>query len=135
MLNATVSDTTTRGIRVRTTSQFLEERSNPSERQFLFGYRIHIQNTGDRQVQLLARHWIIIDADGNRQDVSGEGVVGEKPQIAPDDSYDYSSFCPLATPWGTMEGSYRMRDSTGEEFEVEIARFCLVAKDHVVAEA
>jgi ApaG protein len=119
------SDTLTRGVRVRVTPSFLPEQSSPEHGKYLFGYRITISNEGARRVQLLSRHWIIIDADGERHEVKGPGVVGETPTIEPGDSHTYSSFCPLETPWGTMEGTYQMRDGDGEEFDAAIGRFVL----------
>jgi ApaG protein len=125
------SDTLTRGVRVRVTPSFLPEQSSPEHGKYLFGYRITISNEGEpsitvpRRVQLLSRHWIIIDADGDRHEVKGPGVVGETPIIEPGDSHTYSSFCPLETPWGTMEGTYQMRDDSGEEFDAVIGRFVL----------
>lgn len=100
--------------------------SNPDQDQFLFRYRIHIVNEGDRPAQLVSRHWIIRDAEGNRQDVKGPGVVGETPRIVPGESFEYWSQCPLTTHWGTMEGAYRFQYDDGEVFDVEIGRFFLV---------
>ena len=130
------SDTLTRGVRVRVVPFFLPEQSSPEHGKYLFGYRITISNEGEpsttapQRVQLMSRHWIIIDADGERHEVKGPGVVGETPIIAPGESHTYSSFCPLETPWGTMEGTYQMRevddeDGAGEEFDAVVGRFVL----------
>ena len=75
--------------------------------------------------QLLTRHWIIIDAEGNQEEVRGPGVVGQTPTLAPGEGFKYTSYCPLPTPWGTMEGSYRMQRPSGEVFDAKIARFYL----------
>jgi ApaG protein len=118
-----VSVTTTSGIRVQVISQFLPERSSPREGQFLFAYTITIANTGDETAQLLSRHWIITDAEGEVQEVRGAGVVGEQPVLEPGDAYEYTSGCPLDTPFGSMEGSYQMVREDGSHFDAEIERF------------
>jgi ApaG protein len=119
------SEAITRGVRVRARPFFLPEQSAPASGKFLFGYQITITNEGDCPVQLLSRHWIIIDADGDREEVKGPGVVGETPILRHGESHTYSSFCPLETAWGTMEGTYQMRADHGELFDVVIARFVL----------
>ena len=119
------SDTITHGVRVGATAQYLPEQSDPDARQFLFGYTIVIANQGDTAVQLLTRHWVIIDAHGRREDVEGPGVVGQTPRLEPGQAFRYQSFCPLKTSWGTMEGTYHMRRDNGETFDVNIGRFYL----------
>jgi ApaG protein len=121
------SDRITHGIRVRVTSRFLPRESSPDEDHFFFAYDVRIANEGDRQAKLLSRHWIIINADGERNEVRGPGVVGETPILEPGESFEYTSFCPLNTRWGTMEGSYRMEREDGATFDVDIGRFFLVA--------
>jgi ApaG protein len=120
------SVTITEGIRIAVWPSFLAEQSDPEESRYVFAYRIRIGNESERRVQLLSRHWIIIDGDGERAEIEGEGVVGEQPLLEPGESYAYSSYCPLATPWGTMEGWYTFRDQAGNELKVEIGRFFLV---------
>lgn len=117
----------TRGIRVDVTPSFLPEQSDASLRRYVFAYRIRIHNGSAGAVRLLRRHWIIVDARGEREEVEGAGVVGQQPEIGPGEVFEYASFCPLATPWGTMEGSYQMQDAAGEEFSAAIARFYLAA--------
>ena len=124
-----MSDTTTEGIRVGATAYFLPEESDADQRRFVFGYTIVIANQGDAPAQLLSRHWVIIDAHGRREDVEGEGVVGHQPRLAPGEAFKYQSFCPLRTPWGTMEGTYRMRRDDGREFDAAIGRFYLRVPD------
>lgn len=125
----TSSVTLTRGFRVAVVPSYLAEHSDPSAGRYVFGYRIRITNETMHQAQLVARRWLITDARGGQQIVQGEGVVGQRPVIEPGQSFVYSSFCLLATPSGTMEGCYVMRDEGGETFEVSIGRFYLVAPE------
>ena len=122
---ATPGETTTRGIRVQVTSSYLAERSTPAEHQYLFTYRVRISNVGPETAQLISREWVITDSDGNEQRVLGPGVVGEQPVLAPGDTFEYSSFCPLKTPVGSMHGAYQMVTSGGEAFDAIIAPFTL----------
>lgn len=120
-----MSDTTTEGIRVGATAFYLPEESNPDASQYRFGYRILIVNEGDEPAQLVSRHWIIVDGEGHREDVRGPGVVGQTPLLKPGDGFKYTSYCPLETPWGTMEGTYQMVRPDGRKFEAKIGRFYL----------
>jgi len=120
-----MSDTTARGVRVEVRSAYLPERSSPGDSQYLFAYRIRITNAGEETVQLLSRHWIITDGDGRTEHVRGPGVVGEQPVLEPGGSFEYTSFCPLATPIGSMHGTYQMVTAGGSAFEAEIAPFSL----------
>jgi ApaG protein len=126
-----MSDTTTRGIRVRVAPVYLPERSAPEESSFFFAYRVRITNTGDETVQLMRRHWTITDGNGHVEEVEGPGVVGETPVLPPGTTFEYTSFCPLPTSFGTMEGTYQMRTAAGELFEIEIGQFSLVAPQAV----
>jgi ApaG protein len=118
----------TRGVRVEVESTFLPERSAPTEGTWLFAYRVRIANQGRATVQLLRREWLITDGDGNVQRVEGEGVVGEQPVLAPGEGFEYTSFCPLPTPFGTMHGSYLMVTADGVAFGAEIAPFALAVE-------
>jgi ApaG protein len=118
---------TTRGVIVRVSVSYLPEQSEPSRGRWFWAYHVRIENEGEQAVQLLTRRWIIIDGRGARHSVEGEGVVGEQPLIEPGSSFDYVSGCPLATPTGSMQGSYRMVAADGDSFDVEIPRFALVA--------
>ncbi|WP_343518359.1 Co2+/Mg2+ efflux protein ApaG [Sphingomonas sp.] len=118
---------TTRDIVVRVSVSYLPEQSEPERGRWFWAYHIRIENEGHQAVQLLTRHWIITDGRGSRHSVEGEGVVGEQPMIAPGASYDYVSGCPLATPTGSMQGSYRMVGADGMEFDVAIPKFSLLA--------
>ena len=117
----------TRGVTVRVSVSYLAEQSEPARGRWFWSYHIRIENAGDEAVQLLTRHWIITDGRGARHTVEGEGVVGEQPTILPGDSFDYVSGCPLSTPTGHMQGSYRVVDEDGAGFDVAIPRFPLVA--------
>ena len=120
-----MSEACSHGVRVQVRSEFVAERSNPSRGQYYFAYRIRIQNESDRQVQLISRYWLITDAHGRTEEVSGPGVVGEQPTLQPGQSFEYSSACPLGTPFGSMEGTYQMVNEKGEKFDAEIAAFRL----------
>jgi ApaG protein len=116
---------TTKGIRVTVEPSYMEDRSDPDERRFFWAYTIEIANSGETPVQILARHWIITDQNGKREDVRGIGVVGEQPVIGPGASFSYTSGCPLATPSGIMVGTYQAIDDSGELFTVAIPAFSL----------
>jgi ApaG protein len=122
-----MSDTTTRGIRVQVTSSYLPERSSPRDCQYLFAYHIRISNVGAETAQLVSREWIITSADGEVERVKGPGVVGEQPVLTPGSSFEYTSYCPLKTSVGSMQGSYQMMTADGEKFEAQIAPFTLAA--------
>ncbi len=121
------SDVVTAGIRVRAVPQYLPQHSTPSTHKFVFAYSITITNESSASVRLVARRWHIVDADGESSEVVGPGVVGQQPDLLPGESFDYSSYCPLETPWGTMEGAYTMQDEDGKQFPVRIGRFFLVS--------
>jgi ApaG protein len=120
-----VSETLTHGIRVGASAVFSAADSDPDDRNYIFRYTITIANHGDAPSQLISRHWIIIDANGEREDVRGPGVIGQTPRLLPGEEFKYQSFCPLRTKWGTMEGSYEMKRDDGESFTVNIDRFYL----------
>lgn len=115
----------TRNIAVEVEPFYLEDRSDPSESHYVWGYRITIENNSDEPVQLLSRYWHITDATGRVEEVRGPGVVGEQPELNPGDSYQYTSGCPLSTPSGIMAGSYTMRTAAGETFDIAIPAFSL----------
>jgi ApaG protein len=120
-----MSDTTTRGIRIQVRSEFLPERSSPRDSSYLFQYHVRISNTGTETAQLVARDWIITNAEGEVERIKGPGVIGEQPVLAPGSSYEYTSFCPLKTAVGSMHGSYQMVTTDGDRFDAEIAPFTL----------
>jgi ApaG protein len=119
------SEATTRGVRVAVVSEYAAGRSRPQEEHWFFLYTITITNLGAEPVQLVSRHWIVTNAKGETDEFRGRGVVGEQPVLGPSESFTYTSGCPLATPFGTMEGTYQMVTRGGDEFEVRIAPFTL----------
>ena len=126
-----MSEATTRGIRVSVTARYVPERSAPDQAQYLFTYDVRISNVGTEAAQLVSRRWVITDGEGEVQIVQGPGVVGEQPLIAPGSSFEYTSFCPLPTPYGTMHGGYRMVCPGGDAFEATIAPFTLAVPNSV----
>lgn len=115
----------THDIEITVEPFYLEEQSEPDENRFVWGYRIVIVNHSDDTVQLRDRYWRITDAVGQVDEISGEGVVGEQPILAPGDHFEYSSGCPLDTSSGMMVGQYRMERQDGESFMVDIPAFSL----------
>ena len=120
-----MSDTTTNGIRVQVTSKYLPERSLPRDHEYWFAYFIRISNVGAETAQLISRHWVITNTDGEEEEVRGDGVVGEQPVLAPGGSFEYTSYCPLKTAVGSMQGSYQMVTASGERFDAMISPFTL----------
>lgn len=124
------SECITEGIRIQVIPEYIPPNILKGEEgKYYFSYTITIINEGNQWAKLLSRHWIIIDADGNRTDVVGEGVVGYFPELEPGESFTYTSYCPLDTPWGTMEGEFQMRRRNGEIFYAKIERFYLVSDE------
>ena len=104
---------------------YLPDQSVPRQNDYRFAYHITISNVGTEPAKLISRHWIITDAEGDVQEVRGEGVVGEQPLLPPGASFEYTSYCPLKTNVGTMQGTYFMARPNGESFEARIAPFTL----------
>jgi ApaG protein len=120
-----VSSALTRGILVTVRSQYIPEKSSASSRQYAFAYTVNITNQGTVTTQLKSRHWIITDANGAVQEVRGEGVVGAQPVLRPGEEFEYTSWCVIATPIGSMRGSYQMITNDGDRFDAEVAAFPL----------
>ena len=120
-----MSNTVTRGIRVEVESTYVEERSEPRQNYFFFAYRVTISNEGTETAQLVSREWVITDSDGNTERVTGPGVVGEQPVLHSGEEFEYTSFCPLRTSFGSMQGAYTMKTDSGEIFEARIDPFTL----------
>jgi len=112
-------------IHVEVESAYLEEQSEPGHRRYVFSYTVTIRNEGPVAARLLARHWIITDANGHVQEVRGDGVVGEQPYLKPGQGFRYSSGAVIETPVGSMHGSYRMVDDDGAHFDAPIPAFRL----------
>ena len=106
---------------------YVPERSSPVQSYFLFSYLVEIKNNSNQTIKLISRHWHIKDGSGVREDIFGPGVVGKTPTIKPNGVFSYTSFCPLKTPVGSMEGSYIMVNEKREEFSVKIPVFRLIA--------
>jgi len=115
----------TRGVRVEVRSEYSPDHSTPAENLWFFVYSIRITNEGSEPVQLLRRHWIIANAMGEIEEVEGPGVIGEQPRLEPGESFEYSSGCPLGTPFGSMRGSYQMTNDAGVAFDAEVSEFTL----------
>lgn len=112
-------------IQVVVETEYLPEQSDVAENRFVFAYHITIRNIGSVPAQLISRHWIITDADGDMQEVKGLGVVGHQPLLAPSQEFTYTSGCALTTAVGTMRGSYQMTAEDGTQFEAPIPEFVL----------
>ncbi|MGB9458592.1 MAG: Co2+/Mg2+ efflux protein ApaG [Bryobacteraceae bacterium] len=124
---AQMSDAVTNSIRVEVMSRHSPENSRQQQGDWVFEYTVRITNQGSETVQLLSRHWIITDASEHTEEVTGPGVIGEQPVLAPGESFQYSSWCPLKTPIGRMRGTYQMARADGTQFDIEIAPFALRA--------
>jgi ApaG protein len=119
------SEAITRSIRVNVEAQYSPAHSHPANQQWFFLYTIRITNEGQETVQLISRHWLITDANDRVEEVRGLGVIGQQPVLAPGESFEYTSGCPLPTSFGVMRGTYHMVTDRGERFEIEIAPFYL----------
>ncbi len=113
------------GIRIQVATSYIDEQSEPDADRYVFGYTITISNDGERAAQLLSRHWVITDANGKVQEVSGDGVVGEQPHLNPGEHFRHSSGAVLETPVGAMQGLYRMQADDGARFDAPIEPFTL----------
>ncbi len=112
-------------IDVHTSPQFLADQSAPDNGRYVFAYTITIRNVGSVPAQLISRHWIITDGNNEEQEVRGLGVVGQQPLLKPGESFEYTSGCVLATPVGTMKGTYQMTGEDGMQFDATIPEFTL----------
>ena len=112
-------------IEVNTATQYLAEQSDEGAGRYVFAYTIRITNIGTVPAQLVSRHWIITDANNQVQEVRGAGVVGEQPLLRPNESFEYTSGTAIATPVGTMRGSYQMVAEDGVQFDAAIPEFTL----------
>ena len=124
-LHANSSEAVTNSVRVEVEAQYAPEHSHPFQHEWFFHYTVRISNEGDETVQLLTRHWIITDAAGRTNEVTGEGVVGKQPVLRRGESFQYTSGCPLKTSTGVMRGTYQMVTKDGDQFDIEVAPFAL----------
>ena len=112
-------------IRIEVSTKYIVDQSEPDVGRYVFAYTITIENLGDLPARLLSRHWVITDANGKVQEVTGDGVVGEQPHLNPGETFRYSSGAVLETPVGAMQGSYRMEADNGTNFDAPIPPFTL----------
>ena len=119
------SKAVTRGVRIEVTTEYDPSRSFPEHNRWFYLYTVEISNEGSETVQLVSRHWIITDASGHVEEVKGPGVVGESPVLEEGESFEYTSGCPLTTPYGSMHGTYQMVTADGDRFDAKIGEFVL----------
>ncbi|MEM7466270.1 MAG: Co2+/Mg2+ efflux protein ApaG [Pseudomonadota bacterium] len=112
-------------VNVNVDTTFVADQSQPDNERFVFAYHVTITNCGAVSAQLISRHWIITDATGHIEEVKGDGVIGEQPKLDPGESFKYTSAAMIATPVGTMHGSYFMLADDGHRFEAPIEAFRL----------
>ena len=112
-------------ITVQARATFIPEQSDEAEGRYVFAYTITITNTGEVPARLISRHWLITDSDNRVQEVRGMGVVGEQPLLKPRESFEYTSGAAIATPVGTMRGTYQMVAEDGTAFDAQIPAFTL----------
>lgn len=112
-------------IDVNVNTAYLADQSDPSSDRYVFAYTVTIANVGTVAAQLISRHWIITDAENVTQEVKGLGVVGEQPLLRPGESFEYTSGTAMATPVGTMRGTYQMVAEDGNKFDADIPTFTL----------
>lgn len=120
-----MTDTPDHAFAIDIATSYLDEQSEPDENRYVFAYTIQIRNTGRVPAQLLGRHWVITDADGTVEEVTGEGVVGEQPWLRPGEAFQYTSGAVLKTGLGTMQGRYDMLADDGTRFDAPIPPFTL----------
>lgn len=123
-------EATTENIKIEVHPTYFREESDPQKPIYCFRYRVKITNLSPVSVQLMHRHWIIIDGAGQTEEVQGPGVIGQQPVINPGMVFEYESFCPLSTPTGSMHGSYQMVRPNGDKLDVMIPQFLLVEPGH-----
>jgi ApaG protein len=112
-------------LSILVTPQYLPEQSRPDQQHYVFAYTVRITNNGQHAAQVISRHWVITDGRQNVQEVRGLGVVGQQPLLAPGETFEYTSGCPLPTPFGTMKGTYHCVGENGIPFEADIPEFVL----------
>jgi ApaG protein len=118
-------------INIKVETNFIKDRSSMEIPIYVFSYNVEIVNRQAVEVQLLSRYWHITDGNRHIEEIRGPGVVGLKPVIQPEETFKYSSFCPLKTPFGVMHGSFQMKNSDGNYFDAIISPFRLTIPEHV----
>ena len=121
--SANFPEAVTEDMRVGVNARYAAEHSDPTNGNWFFIYTVLVTNEGSETVRLESRHWVISDGMGKVEEVRGDGVVGEQPEIGPGESFEYTSGCPLTTPFGSMRGTYRMVRADGSSFEAQIPAF------------
>lgn len=122
---------TTHGFRVSVDSEFLEDESDREQNLYVFAYHVTIANISGKPAKLMTRHWIITDGNGKTEEVRGPGVVGHQPILEVGQAFQYSSGSHLRTPYGTMQGTYQMLTTEGENFDITIPVFRLSALENL----
>lgn len=120
-----MSDSAEYKIEVSVETEYLPDQSDPDNHRWVYAYHICIENKGSQSAQLLTRHWIITDSEEQQQEVHGEGVIGQQPNLAPGEQFKYTSGTILETPVGSMHGSYQMLAEDGTCFDADIPVFTL----------
>jgi ApaG protein len=115
----------TNNIEITVTPEYEDEQSSPLDNFFIWEYNIHIKNNGPDIVQLLRRHWVLVDDKGQMQEIEGDGVIGLQPVLKQGEEFEYSSSVHLTEPSGVMMGSYYMAKMDGDTIKVEIPSFSL----------
>ncbi len=114
-----------RPIDISVKSSYIPAQSEPDSNRYVFAYTITITNTGEKPARLLTRHWVITDANNQKREVRGDGVVGQQPHLMPGMSFEYTSGTVLETPVGVMQGSYEMVLDDGTHFDADVPAFTL----------
>jgi len=115
----------TRGVEVTVMPVYIDERSDPANNSYFWAYRVIVENNSGEPLQLISRYWHITDANGKVEEVRGDGVIGQQPDIPNGSNFTYTSGCPLNTPSGIMAGKYFMKTETSQMLEVDIPAFSL----------
>jgi len=119
-------------IKINVKSSFLKDKSSIKESVYFFMYKVTIVNNTDKKIQLINRHWHISDANKNTQVIDGEGVIGQQPILNISDSFEYTSFCPIKTEFGTMSGYYTFKEiNTNKLYKGIIPKFILVSPTQI----
>lgn len=133
-MEASYSETTS-GVEVNVAPTLVLDQTNSDLGYFFYKYNIKIKNNSPHTHRIVSRHWIVRDGTGHEEEVIGEGLLGDQPELGPGDTYEYSSACPLTTPTGNMRGSYFSLDENGREHKLAIPLFFLRPPKNFVSSA